>query len=111
MIAIPLDEYVTVRVGELRRFTAALNDRNDKTLRLLTMQKHMRLVLSLRALDGWMLGNSYRAIAIGLFGSHRVPERAWKTHDLRSRTIRLVQDGRALMQERYLDLLLIAAKS
>jgi hypothetical protein len=67
-------------------------------------------VLCLRALDGWQSGNSYRTIAIGLFGARRVPECGWKTHDLRSRTIRLVQDGRSLMSERYLDLLLIAPK-
>jgi hypothetical protein len=33
-----------------------------------------------------------------LFGRHRVPDRSWKTHDLRGRTIRLVQTGLALMR-------------
>ena len=111
MVAIPLDEHVAIRLGELRRFMAALADQRAKDLRLLSVHKHLRLVLSLRALDAWMSGHSYRTIATGLFGAHRVPDRAWKTHDLRSRTIRLVHDGRGLMQERYLDLLLIAAKS
>jgi hypothetical protein len=32
-------------------------------------------------------------------------ERAWKTHDLRSRTIRLMQSGFALMRGGYQDLL------
>ena len=50
-------------------------------------------------------GNSYRAIAEGLFGAKRIPERAWKTHDLRNRTIRLVQSGFALMRGGYRALL------
>ena len=48
---------------------------------------------------------SYRTIAEGLFGAKRIPERAWKTHDLRNRTIRLVQNGFALMRGGYRDLL------
>ena len=52
----------------------------------------------MRAVDGWLEGNNYREIAQGLFGRHRVPDRSWKTHDLRGRTIRLVQTGLALMR-------------
>ena len=48
---------------------------------------------------------SYRAIAEVLFGDKRIPERAWKTHDLRNRTIRLVQSGFALMRGGYRELL------
>jgi len=40
-----------------------------------------------------------------LFGKKRIPERAWKTHDLRNRTIRLVQSGVALMRGGYRELL------
>jgi hypothetical protein len=29
----------------------------------------------MRALDGWLEGNSHREIAMGLFGKHRVPDR------------------------------------
>jgi hypothetical protein len=61
--------------------------------------------LSLRALDGHMDGASYRAIAEVLFGRRRIPELAWKTHDLRSRTIRLVQAGLTLMRGGYRALL------
>ena len=50
-------------------------------------------------------GNSYRVIAEGLFGAKRIPEQAWKTHDLRNRTIRLVQSGFALMRGGYRELL------
>jgi hypothetical protein len=39
-----------------------------------------------------------RAIAESLFGAKHIPERAWKAHDLRNRTIRLVQSGFAMMR-------------
>ena len=71
----------------------------------LSPQKRQRLALALRALDGRIEGNSYRAIAEGLFGTKRIPERAWKTHDLRNRTIRLVQTGFDLMRGGYRQLL------
>ena len=52
-----------------------------------------------------MKASTYRAIAEGLFGKKRIPDRAWKTHDLRNRTIRLVQSGLALMRGGYRELL------
>ena len=52
-----------------------------------------------------MAGSTYRAIAEVLFGEKRIPDRAWKTHDLRNRTIRLVQSGLALMRGGYRALL------
>jgi hypothetical protein len=71
----------------------------------LTPQRRKRLVMALRALDGRTEGNTYRTIAAVLFGEKSIPERAWKTHDLRNRTIRLVQTGVALMRGGYRDLL------
>jgi hypothetical protein len=71
----------------------------------LTPQRRKRLVMALRALDGRTEGNTYRTIAAVLFGENSIPERAWKTHDLRNRTIRLVQTGVALMRGGYRDLL------
>jgi hypothetical protein len=73
--------------------------------RELPAQRRDRLIQSLRALDARQNGMSYRTIAAALFGTDRVPTRGWKTHDLRNRTIRLVQSGRALMHGGYLDLL------
>ncbi|WP_271627888.1 DUF2285 domain-containing protein [Bradyrhizobium sp. CCBAU 11445] len=64
-----------------------------------------RHILALRATDGWLEGNSYRNIAQGLFGKSRIPDRGWKTHDLRSRTIRLVHQGLRLIRGGYRDLL------
>jgi hypothetical protein len=34
-----------------------------------------------------------------------VPTRSWKTHDLRNRTVRIVQNGQELMRDGYFDLL------
>ena len=70
-----------------------------------TSQRRHRLILAMRALDGRIEGNSYRAIAEYLFGKARMPERGWKAHDLRNRTIRLVQTGTSLMRGDYLALL------
>ncbi|MCK1325372.1 Flp pilus assembly complex ATPase component TadA [Bradyrhizobium sp. 156] len=64
-----------------------------------------RLILALRAVDGSLEGNSYREIAQGLFGKHRIPDRGWKTDHLRSRTIRLVRAGLRLMRGGYRALL------
>ena len=50
----------------------------------LSPQRRQRFALILRALDGRNENKSYRAIAEGLFGKERIPERAWKTHDLRN---------------------------
>ena len=71
----------------------------------LPLQRRQRLALVLRALDACNEDRNYRAIAEGLFGKDRIPERAWKTHDLRNRTIRLVQRGLALMRGGYRELL------
>ncbi|WP_247387503.1 MULTISPECIES: DUF2285 domain-containing protein [unclassified Bradyrhizobium] len=57
----------------------------------LSAQRRERLALALCALDGHLDGASYRVIAEVLFGRKRIPERAWKTHELRSRTIHLVR--------------------
>jgi hypothetical protein len=49
---------------------------------------------------------TYREIAAALFNASRLPERGWKTHDLRDRTIRLCRLGIQLMQGGYRQLLL-----
>ncbi|MCA1530896.1 DUF2285 domain-containing protein [Bradyrhizobium yuanmingense] len=71
----------------------------------LSKQRRERLRAAIRALDAHAAGASYRIIAEALFGKRRIPDRAWKTHDLRNRTIRLVQGGVALMRGGYRKLL------
>jgi len=72
----------------------------------LTRQRRDRLGLALRALDGRLSGESYRVIAQSLFRPARIPAgAAWKTHELRDRTIRLARVGLKLMRGGYLELL------
>ena len=103
---LPLDRDLDIRVHAAGRLWRALNNRPaGPQFPDLSPQQRQRLTLALRALDARIEGNSYRTIAEGLFGAKSITERAWKTHDLRSRAIRLVQDGVALMRGGYLNLL------
>lgn len=72
----------------------------------LSPQRRERLIDTLRALDGRLAEASTRDIAAALFGVCRLPAgREWKSHDLRSRTRRLVDSGVELMQGGYRGLL------
>ena len=103
---LPLDSDFEVRAHAARRLWRAINGRAPgPAFHELSPQRRERLVLTVRALDGRMDDGTYRAIAEVLFGKKHVPERAWKTHDLRNRTIRLVQSGFALMRGGYRELL------
>ncbi|UWU75916.1 DUF2285 domain-containing protein [Bradyrhizobium huanghuaihaiense] len=106
VVDLPLDADFELRLGAARRFWLALERRALGMSPLaLPALKQRRLILALRAVDAWQKGNSYRQIAQGLFGSRRIAERAWKTDDLRSQTIRLVELGRRLMRLRWRALL------
>jgi hypothetical protein len=103
---LPLDTDFEVRAHAARRLWRAINGRAPgPAFHELSSQRRERLILAVRALDGRMDGGTYRGIAEALFGKKRIPERAWKTHDLRNRTIRLVQSGFALMRGGYRELL------
>jgi hypothetical protein len=103
---LPLDRDFEIRAHALHRLWRAINGRPPgPPFHQLSAQRRERLTLALRALDGHMEGASYRVVAEVLFGRKRIPERAWKTHELRSRTIRLVQAGLALMRGGYRALL------
>lgn len=98
---IPFDSNLPLRVAILLDAWSCLSGKESRS-RSVTPQRRQRLVLGLRALDGRAAGASYRELAIGLFGAGRVPAGpAWKTHDLRSRTLRLVADATALMRGGY----------
>jgi hypothetical protein len=104
---IPLDANFAARANAaLRLWRAIARAPRRRPSDRLTPQRRQRLILALRALDGRLTGESYRAIAQVLFGKSRVlTGSSWKTHDLRDRTIRLVRTGTKLMQGGYLDLL------
>ena len=65
----------------------------------------MRRIAVLRALDGWLAGASYRALAEGLLGPEALTPSAWKTSSVRGQVIRLIATGRRLMNGGYRDLL------
>ncbi|WP_433994805.1 DUF2285 domain-containing protein, partial [Bradyrhizobium pachyrhizi] len=106
-----LDRHFDLRLQAAHRFWLALERRpvGSPPLAQSTGARD-RHILALRAVDGWLEGNSYRNIARGLFGKARLPDRGWKTHDLRSRTIRLVKTGLRLMRGGYRELLGYSSK-
>jgi hypothetical protein len=109
---IPLDSDFLARAdAALRLWRLATGRSHGRPPDRLTPQRHQRLALTLRALDGRLGGETYRAIAQALFGATRVPSGAgWKTHDLRDRTIRLARAGVKLMRGGYLEVLRYPAR-
>jgi hypothetical protein len=103
---IPFDDRLEARAHAATRLWLALTGRSPTPLfGDLPPQRKSRLLQSLQALDGHLAGADYRDIAIVLFGRASVPDRGWNGHDLRSKTIRLVQTGKKLMSGGYRDLL------
>ncbi|MET4036675.1 MULTISPECIES: DUF2285 domain-containing protein [unclassified Bradyrhizobium] len=103
---LPFDDDLEARAYAARRLWRAINGRvPGPAFHQLSKQRRERLSAAIRALDAHTAGGSYRTIAEALFGKKRIPDRAWKTHDLRNRTIRLVQSGLALMRGGYRKLL------
>jgi hypothetical protein len=95
-VLIPLDDLTPQRLAAALRFWNALCGRPMRE-RGLAHDRRRVLILRLRVLDGDADGASVRDLAVGLFGAARVPRGgAWKTHDLRSRTLRLLAAARML---------------
>ena len=106
-VILPLDPVFEHRAAAALRLWHGLNGRTlGRDPATLPAARRDRLVLALRTLDGRLANASYREIAEALFGAARVPERGWKTHDLRDRTVRLARLGFAMMQGGYRRLLL-----
>jgi Uncharacterized conserved protein (DUF2285) len=106
-VVLPLDRLFEVRTAAAIRLWRGLTGRSPgRNPAELPAARRERLILALRALDGRLENASYRDIAEALFGSSRMPDRGWKTHDLRDRTVRLARLGFSLMQSGYRRLLL-----
>ena len=105
-VVLPLDRVFEIRAAAALRLWRGLTGRlPGRDPAILPAARRDRLLLALRALDGRLEKASYRDIAETLFGTSRMPERGWKTHDLRDRTVRLARLGQALMQGGYRRLL------
>ncbi|MFB6418697.1 DUF2285 domain-containing protein [Bradyrhizobium tunisiense] len=103
---LPLDSGFEARAHAATRLWRAMNGRAPgPAFHRLSKQRRERLCAALRAVAAYFAGATYRSIAEALFGEKRMPDRVWKTHDLRSRTIRLVQSGLALVRGGYRKLL------
>ncbi|RZN07199.1 hypothetical protein CWO91_28260 [Bradyrhizobium genosp. SA-3] len=103
---LPFDGDFDARAYAARRLWRAMNGRAPgPAFHELSRQRRERLSVTIRSLDAYSAGGSYRVIAEALFGKRRIPDRAWKSHDLRNRTIRLVQGGLALVRGGYRKLL------
>lgn len=104
-IVLPLDGLFEDRIEAGRRLRQLLLCSTKPKPYGFTAHRRRRLKLMLRALDGFLAGEGYRGIARGLFADSVPTGAAWRTDSARSRTIRLVKDGLALMRGGYLDLL------
>lgn len=103
---LPLDSGFEARAHAATRLWRAMNGRAPgPAFHRLSKQRRERLCAALRAAAAYFAGATYRSIAEALFGEQHIPDRAWKTHDLRSRTIRLVRSGLALVRGGYRKLL------
>ena len=106
-VVLPLDRLFEIRAAAALRLWRGMTGRSPgRDPAALPASRRDRLVLALRALDGRLDEASYRDIAEALFGAGRMPERGWKTYDLRDRTVRLARLGHAMMQGGYRRLLL-----
>lgn len=106
-VVLPLDRLFDIRVAAALRLWRSLAGRNPgPDPATLSRARRDRLILALRALDGRLAKASYREIADALFGVGEISGRAWKGHDLRDRTIRLVHYGLKMMEGGYRLLLL-----
>jgi hypothetical protein len=105
-VELPLDNDFEFRVDAGRRLWRGLNGRPQGTpLHAISVHRRRRVALALRASDARTDGATYREIAEVILPSHRIPERDWRTHEVRDRIIRLVKTGFALVQGGYRALL------
>ncbi|HEX4294528.1 MAG TPA: DUF2285 domain-containing protein [Rhizomicrobium sp.] len=106
-VLLPLDRLFEFRVTAAVRVWRGLSGKDPgPNPAALPATRRERFVLVLRALDARTQDATYRDIAAGLFGPRGVPDRGWKTHDLRDRVIRLVRFGISLRDGGYRQLLL-----
>lgn len=102
---VPLNNETPDRIEAISRLWVGLGAPPPPADSRVTPQRRQRLRHMLRAFDGRTCRATYREIAEVTFGVSRVASDSWKTSALRDSTIRLVRDGRAMVDGGYRDLL------
>jgi hypothetical protein len=104
---IPFDAYVPQRLEAALHLWQQLMGSTPSPVAPLTNQQRRRLILMLRALDGWLERASYRDLAATLLdpGVRAQPRRDWLTSAARAQIIRIVKDAVHRMKGGYRDLL------
>ncbi|MBS7538211.1 MULTISPECIES: DUF2285 domain-containing protein [Xanthobacteraceae] len=103
---LPLDALFLLRAQAARRLWRSLNGQPpDDPLGSLPTLTRDRHILTLRALDARLAGESYRTIAEVLLGFHGRIKNDWEVSPLKNQARRLVADGLYYMHGGYRDLL------
>lgn len=105
---IPLDRAVPIRVDAvLRLWQRLVGQATPPAAAPLTQQKRRRMILMVRALDGWQHRASYRDLAAALLDTDvlRQSRREWQTSSRRAQIIRIVRDAIRHRDGGYRDLL------
>ena len=104
-MTLPLDALFELRAHAARRLWRALNGRSPgRPFRAMPDQLRELHILTLRALDARLLGESYRAIAEVLLGFHGTKTN-WESDPRKNKARRLVASGQRMMRGGYRTLL------
>ncbi|MBN9149769.1 MULTISPECIES: DUF2285 domain-containing protein [unclassified Nitrobacter] len=100
-VSLPLDSFLELRAFAARRFWRSLNGRAPgPDFRAMPAQTRRFHILSLRALDARLRGESYRTIAEVLLDFHGTKE-DWEVDPRKNKTRRLVAHGIKMMRGGY----------
>jgi len=103
LVVLGFDDDLGLRVRAVERLDRAVKGMVPPPSHL-SLAHRERLARTLEALDRSIAGESYRAIAVSVFGEEAVASELWRTSSVRATTIRLVRAGRDLMRGGYLKL-------
>ncbi|CAM5761081.1 hypothetical protein LMIY3S_00016 [Labrys miyagiensis] len=102
---LPFDALFESRAHAARQLWRVLNGRTSgSTFRTMPAQRRALHILTLRALDARLLGESYRTIAEGLLG-FRGDKTDWESDPRKNKARRLVATGKHMMLGGYRALL------
>ncbi|ABD89099.1 DUF2285 domain-containing protein [Rhodopseudomonas palustris] len=104
-VTVPLDAFLELRTHAVKRLWRVLNGRSPgRPFRAMPPQLRDLHILTLRALDARLRGESYRTIAEVLLGFHG-DKTDWESDPRKNKARRLVASGERMMRGGYLTLL------